>query len=428
VIVIPARRALAWGGLIAWAASVAAAAEGQLAPRPADKKKITQQAISLRDLKADLAAPDAPLFYGATSLRGFIFREDEDGKDCILLTFVEPDEPALRAEDFAVAYQNVSGGHQRPACTINPRAETLQGLSKLEREIRAAASSSAIEALLAKWRRLAGSPQDVIVFGVPANTHFAKVMVDADYELKSVCNGAERIEGLVALTQRCLDGARAEIASRGVLAGAKSSFNRFWFNPGSPALYRTDESRSVILGKCPVVLLTEEEAVTAGGGLAGKKLPDPLAKRFAADFTARYPAIAGRKPLYRELENLYRFVALVDLLLKAAPDPGTKNLVRDFVAAVRIMRYPFRATLNGKFSLDRLEVVQRTPEGLRHVQLWLPSCGGVSVDVHPHLIAHRLPDPQGLVPAVTRAVVAARPSRHAAHWAFRSEALLKLAN
>jgi hypothetical protein len=380
-------------------------------------------------MTTDLAERDAAVLYGATSIRGFIFTEDSRGKDCILLTFVEPDRPALHVEDLAVAYRNLTTSpRQRPGCTINPRPDTMQKLSRTAAAISAATSSSAVEGLLADWARIAGSPQDVVVYGVSPDTHFAKIMVDADYVMKSVTNGALTIKGISSLAQLSVDKARAEIAKTNKLAPTRMLSDRFWFNPGPPALYRTDNNGTVILGKCPVVLLTEEEAITPSGHLAGKARPDPLAKRFADEFTADYQDIALQKPLYRELEGLFRCVALVDLMLNAAPNAATRKIIDKFMQEIRVPRYSYSATVKGKYGLEKLETRRETLHGVLEIRLWMPSCGGVSVDVHPDLQAHRLADPQGVVPVLTRAVIAARPTSRTIYWPFPPEILLRLAN
>jgi len=265
------------------------------------REEVGQLAISARRLIEKPSTPGASHLFGATWLRGFLFLGDEDGRDCVLLTFVEPNRPPLRFDDFAVAYYNVKNSRQRPACTIDLQKETIETLLYLSRRLNALTDPGAIKVRLEQWEQIGSSPQHVGVFGVKPETHFARVMVDADYHLKTITNGDERIAGLPSMRQLRLDQIREETqnSQRKGLAQAPIH-NRFWFNAGKPGLYRTDDRGTVILGKCPVVLLTEEEAVTADGTSQGKGKPHPLAQAFASRFSQNFDRIATIEPQYRE--------------------------------------------------------------------------------------------------------------------------------
>jgi hypothetical protein len=382
--------------------------------------------ISVQRLTSSLSKPGAATLFGATWLYGFVLTNQGGQPDCILVADIEPGRPTLRLDDFAVAYHNVTESQQRPACTINPRAETLQKLSDLARRIGAHGNPAEIEALLRDWKQVACLPQDVIVFGVSSDTHFARVMVDADYYMKSICNGTAEIEGVTSFSQICISKAKKEIHQTGRLSMATSVYNRFWFNPGKESFYRTDNNGAMILDTCPVVLLTEQEAVTPQGRLRGGTGSDPLAKKFADDFTGRYKAVAQRKPMYRELENLYRHVAVADLLVKAGKGQGSIKPIEDLVRAVQIQRHPFQAALPGRYSVDKVEGSKETAQGTLEYRLWMPTCGGVSIAIDLDLDRQRSPDPQGLLASVARSVLAARPSPKSLWWSVRSEALRRL--
>lgn len=381
-------------------------------------------AISLLMLKSHLQDPQAARLYGATRLYGFVLTDNGGERDCILLTDDKPGRPGLRLDDFSVAWRNVTESPQtRPACTINPRPETIASLASLAQTIQSAQGNTTVEPQLKEWERLTTSPQDVIVYGVDPDTHFAQVMVEADYFMKSICNGAATIDGITGLSKIVAQKARKEIEGTNRLSMTGPMYNRFWFNPDRVSLFRTNENGTVILVNCPVVLLTEEEAATPTGDLGGKSRPHPDAKKFADDFTKRYKNTAKTTPIYRELENLYRFVAVADILDQTATDEESRRTVVELVRDVPIERHHFEATIPGKYSLEQIEGSKSVAQGTLRYTLWLPSCGGVSIDLHVHMSEDRVTDSQRWVPAVTRAVLSARPSRQAVSWKFRSQAL-----
>ncbi|MEM1070591.1 MAG: DUF1598 domain-containing protein, partial [Planctomycetota bacterium] len=95
--------------------------------------------------------------------------------------------PTLHLDDFVVAlraYAPTNGRRVFVGCTINPRAEGLGKLQAFQRKIPKVVNDNQ-RAQVARW--VAEGVQeslgmaDVRVFGIPATSHFARVMVEADY-------------------------------------------------------------------------------------------------------------------------------------------------------------------------------------------------------------------------------------------------------
>jgi len=384
----------------------------------ASRERLEQIAVSLRAFGGKLHLPMAT-FHEMTRVYGFLLAEDKLGKDCILIGAEECDRPLLQVEDFAVAYQNVTSNRQRPACSIDPRQGTMRQLTELMRSIMSSPAPSASKASRKEFERLARSPQDVRVFGVDRASHLAKVMVDTDYHLKSVVNGAERIEGIKSLSDIFLEEAERQVRKSGRLAIPMQVGMRFWFNSGDWS-YRTDD-KLFLIRKCPVVLRTEEEAITASGGRVQLGKPNPHAKQFADTLTARYKAIAKVKPRYRELESVYRFVAIADLLSTEAERFGFSSEIVRMVEHVRVRKHRYSETLPGRY---RAAEATGTV-GAASYYLWMPTCGGVSVDVSISK-AERETDRSDRFAGIAATVLAARPDPYTVGWVFHSRALAEL--
>jgi len=332
-------------------------------------------AISLREVKPHIKSKEVKRLFGATRLLGFLLAEDQLGKDCILICAQEAKFPTLKLDDLAVAYRNVTAGDARPACTIDPRPETMKDLAIVGQKLMASRNTSLAEAQLEKWQELAEGLQDVKVFNVDPASSFANTMVDADYDLKSICNGTENLAGIKGFCDLVLQKMKAEISKKGTMDTPMNFYNRFWFTPGD-VKYRTDGSL-FLLSRCQVVLRTEQETLTQEGNRIGASKANPLAKEFAQQFTARFADVAKAKKVYRELENLYRAVALADLMVAETKKLSESDVLVDSLGLAEVSRGEARETVPGKSGLKKL---QGTIPGGTYV-VWLPSCGGVSMQM-----------------------------------------------
>ena len=377
--------------------------------------KITN--ISLRELSENREMPEAASFFGATRVVGFTVAESERGADCILVVRTEAGRPRLRVDDFAVAYQNARGSHQQPACTIDPRREVLMELAKVSRQIMGSGNPATVESALRDFERLARADQDVRVFNVDADTHYAQVMVEADYYLKRVSNGTAEFAGITSYVDRVLAKARSQIHQTGGLSMPMQLYSRFWFNAGEVKYGQHGQVR--VLKKCRVKLLTEDEAMTVGGGRLSLGTANPSATSFAADVTSKYGTLAKAKPIYRELENLYRFSAIAELMVEETADTKFARVIDDFLSEVDVERVEPTRTLPGQYAVERLQGTV----GNMYYQLWLPSCGGVSIGIKLDETS-RDPNLTAVAAALRQEILKSRPSEETVVWTTRSHALV----
>lgn len=389
------------------AAQTTARARDRLNNRPTGSEGI---AVSLRALRESINTSEATHLFGATRLLGFLFAADELGPDCILVLEREERRPRLRLDDLAVAYANIVDAEGRPACTIDPRPDVLKQLTEIGQRIGRQQDEHAIQRHLREWERAGKAPQDVRVFNVPeSGSHFARTMVDADYDLKSICNGAARVPGITSLTDLAARQVQTDIALTGTSSTSMDGQNRFWFNPGR-VTYRTDGTL-FLLGACEVTLLTEQEAITHEGERVGAGRENPLAKMFAEQLTNRFSDLSKHNPIYRELENLYRAVALMSLIVSEAEQAGVEGTVDAVLRAVEIPRVPLPKSLPGKVSVKKLQ--GRVKAGA--YVLWLPSCGGVSIDIDSRSMA-REKARAGDLARLAKHIADRRPSTRSVFW------------
>ena len=136
-------------------------------------------------------------------------------------------KPTLQLQDLLVALRMFPPGRaDKPfvGCTIDPTPEGLQRLQQFQRKVPKVVPQNArgqVAVQLATGMRDALGMANVRVFGVPANTHLAKVLIEADYRMKLIGIGLEVPPVKMVTFLSALDGA------------ADGALQRWGFTPNS---------------------------------------------------------------------------------------------------------------------------------------------------------------------------------------------------
>jgi len=144
--------------------------------------------------------------------------------------------------------------------------------------------------------------QNIRVGGVPADTHFALVMIEADYRMKLIGIGVER-PGIRLASY--VDRANPRQSNRNAL-------QRWYFIPDYQCVKVADDQQGVELVGEGVKLVNEHEIVNADGSRAGNGQIDKASERFVQEFTEKYAQLSARNPVFGQLRNL------IDLAVMAA--------------------------------------------------------------------------------------------------------------
>ena len=216
------------------------------------------RAISLRVLQERLEAHGAKgprpkellHFAGITRVEGYVV--DEVKHDVILFGQVNPTLPPLYLDDFVIAlrnatlkYAHLKGNtyyYSDPGCSIDPDPKVMGKLDSLAGKIIQKSYPGGIDKGIEEWHDICRSPQQVRVLGIPFHTHFSKVMVKADYDMKGLVDGCDDLDipGFDSLSDITLAKAKSYIIQGKPIPIPLSSMNRFWFYPGEN-LYEEDE-------------------------------------------------------------------------------------------------------------------------------------------------------------------------------------------
>ena len=318
---------------------------------------------------------------------------DEENHDILLYGCTGQGLPPLYVEDFVIALRNAwfkyaplrgnTYEYSYPGCSIDPKPRTIQKLQRIGQKITSSSSFGQVEKALESWHQTCQERQSVRVMGIPVNTRFAQVMVKTDYDMKTIVDGTDSLDipGLLSLTDIKLTQIRHAMLQNKPVAISAASLNRFWFYPGKN-LYEEDDGIALIK-QCPVKLLTEEMFLSTRGQLASGQRIDPMAQEFSKSFSKLYNKIAEVRPIYLELENLFRFVALAKIIkFTSAYEKGgldLKYLLEDFpVSQIKVNK-----SLPGRSAVKEFRHRWDFDDGYQIARLWLPSCGGVSIAIQP---------------------------------------------
>ncbi len=218
---------------------------------------------------------------------------------------VESGRPVLRLDDLAVALRTLVKSRE-VGCSIDPVPERLAALQKF---VQAGGPSSvaAVEARFKQMDDILGQ-QDVRVDGVPAETHFALSLIEADYRMKRISIGLENpgVKGL-----------KSHLA---MIGAGGNTIQRWWFVPLYDAIYRSDDGLAFQFEGQRVQLLSQEEMSDAQGQRTAAATTRLSTQAFAKQFTEKYPELADRSPIFAELQSLIDLAVLAALIQKERLD------------------------------------------------------------------------------------------------------------
>jgi hypothetical protein len=288
--------------------------------------------ISLRRLEGALAAeiaagrgPDDVMrnLAGLTRVQYVFCMPAADGKpgDVLLAGPAEPfaldaagraiglasGKPVLQLEDLAVALRAYPPDkRERPflGCTISPTADGLARFIEFQRTVPRSVREQergAVAEAMAKGVAESLGQADIAVFGISPRTHFAQVLVEADYRMKRIAIGAEPPP------------IRMTTFIEALSSPQQGMLQRWWFTPDYKCIRLAEDKLAAEFVGQGVQLQAEDKLIGADGSLAaaGAK-PNKASELYTLSFTRKYPEISAASPVYAQLRNL------IDLAITAA--------------------------------------------------------------------------------------------------------------
>jgi Protein of unknown function (DUF1598) len=200
---------------------------------------------------------------------------------------------ALRTTDKILAGKLIS-------CSIDPTPEGLKQFSRLLRGNRLSPSDQ----LLRRMEQAVG-PQTIRLTGVSPESHFAQVLVAADWQMKRLGMGLvpSPVNGLTSYL---------ELLSQGPDSKPRNPLPRWWIAYGDQPVERDAEGLSWGISRPGIQVRTAAGRLESNGRISTQTKSDPTAKQWADSMTAHYDKLAIVEPVFGQLRGC------MDLALVAA--------------------------------------------------------------------------------------------------------------
>ena len=247
------------------------------------------------------------------------WKYDEKGQ----IVGVQTGRPVLNLDDFVVVLRTFLRGQADFGCSINVREEGVKSLTQYVEQSLAKGPLAAggAKAWTGKLQEKLGR-QDVVVWGIPADSRAARVIVEADYRLKLI--GIDKLD------------AGKEVPSYFDLLAAKPQAKpqmmdalRWWLTMKYDAvLHSADRQVFEILGSS-VLCQSENQLLTAEGKHVPTGKSEATNRQFAENFTANYGKLAERDTVFADTQNVFDLALIASLIHE---DKLHKQLNWDFGA------------------------------------------------------------------------------------------------
>lgn len=300
-----------------------AAARAQLDPKVAAPSQLRK--VSLNRLEAAVAArigqnmpptEEMKNLAGLTRIR-YVFYYPET-KDIVVAGPSEPwgedlsgrmrgldsGKPVIELQDLIVALRAFAPTAKKAGALLVSIDPTPEGLSRMQQFLREVGSHAtpADTAMIVNGLRTSLGMQNIRVGGIAPNTHFAQVMIEADYRMKLIGIGLERTPVKLA---NYVDRANPAMVSQ-------SALQRWYFIPDYKCVRVTPDNLGMELEGDSVKLIGEDQLVSQDGSRHVTGRSNKASQGFVDGFTAKYPEIAAKVPVFAQLRNV------IDLAVAAA--------------------------------------------------------------------------------------------------------------
>ena len=204
-------------------------------------------------------------------------------------------QPTLLLEDLVTALRAFAPGSKPTSVisvSIDPTAEGLQQMNRFIQQARRVARPSDAARLARGIKENLGL-QTVTFKGIPNSTHFARVLVEADYRMKLVGIGLER---LPVNMKSYVDRANPS-------AIASNAMERWYFQPNYDGIAVNEDGSAMRIKERGVQLVGANERVVGGQRSASGRV-NRASQAFCQEFTEKFTEIQQRVRIYAELRQL----------------------------------------------------------------------------------------------------------------------------
>lgn len=290
----------------------------------------------------------------------------------------------MTLDDLLVALRSAEAARTTGiSCSIDPTPEGLGKLESLARTMHNYASNpagamNAIEQALGL--------QAITVSGVPIDSHFAQVLVAADYRMKRLAMHFEAspVGGMPSFME----------LMRGSSGGVQNMLPRWWLEPKYDTVLASPDKLAWELRGASVNAMTEDEFLSKAGKRPIGKV-NPLAQRWADNMTKHYPELSNRNSIFAQLLNVMDLAILGTSVMKEQLFDKSGHAFPLLMDAQTLPTEEFNPP---RQVVSRASVMQKGKG-------WIISASG-GVQIVPEALLQKIESSEKLAPARERAIEA----------------------
>lgn len=218
--------------------------------------------------------------------------------------------PTLLLSDLLTAFQSVEPSRQGGiSCSIEPTAEGRQRLQRMLARVRLQPGQDPRN--LEPMMREAYGPQIVKLAGIPTDSHYARVLLAADYQMKRIAMALE--DSPVAGLPSYLEMARNE-------RQLGNENPRWWMACNYDSLKHDQGRLAWQLSGQGVKTLTAQDQFDAAGQAQASQRENKTAKKWAELMTDRFNDLAARQSIFGDLRNVMDMSVVATLIMQEGLD------------------------------------------------------------------------------------------------------------
>jgi hypothetical protein len=213
--------------------------------------------------------------------------------------------PVLTLDDLMVALRTGQASNRSGiSCSIDPTPEGLQRMQQLSGRLNPRGGPQ----LAGRQMEEAVGPQTISVTGIPASTHFARVLVAADFRMKRLAMNFEPapIDGMPSFLT----------LAKSRRSGLQNAMPRWWLAPKYEPIRRDQAGLAWELRGPGVQCETEQEYLNESGQKQRSANPDVTAQKWAETFTEKFDELASEDSSFGQLRNVMDLAVVGALLFK----------------------------------------------------------------------------------------------------------------
>lgn len=209
--------------------------------------------------------------------------------------------PVINLDDLATAFRYVNQARNGGiSVSIDPTEQGYRQFNQARSGLTVEGITPAVVSELAR----AFGPQQVSLTGIPAESNMARVILAADYRMKLYGMNLAKapVSGLPSYLEMVKTRANASTQLQ----------SRFWMSCDYDAISHSKDKLAWKLSGQRIKTMTESETFDNSGKRKATGKVDPIAKKWADNFTNKLGELAVKDPVFGELRNI------MDLCLVAA--------------------------------------------------------------------------------------------------------------